>query len=60
MGIERTFAILEDILNCEYVWFVRNGNYDVSIGMKIVAYNITVLLIHIYNRPKRQTMNVVV
>jgi len=38
--IERTFAILEDIFGCEYIWFVRNRNYDVSVGMKIFAYNI--------------------
>jgi hypothetical protein len=58
--IERTFAILEDILNCEYMWFVRNRNYDVSIGMKIVAYNIIIILNQIYSRPKRQIMDIVV
>lgn len=58
--IERTFAILEDILNSEYIWFVRKRNYDVSIGMKIVVYNTIILLNQIYNRPKRQIMDVVV
>ncbi|MCL4447839.1 MAG: transposase [Thermoplasmatales archaeon] len=58
--IERTFAILEDILNCEYIWFARNRNYDVSISMKIVVYNIIIILNQTYSRPKRQIMDFVV
>ena len=58
--IERAFAILEDILGCEYIWYVRNRDYDTSIGMKIVAYNLVILLNQMYHRPKRQIMNVVV
>ena len=58
--IERTFAILEDILGCEYIWYVRKRDYDVSIGMKIVAYNLVILLNQMYHRPKRQIMDVVV
>ena len=58
--IERTFAILEYILGCEYIWFVKNRDYDVSIGMKIVSYNLIILLNQIYQRPKRQIMDVVV
>jgi len=58
--IERTFALLEDILGCEYIWFVRNRNYDVSVGMKIVAYNIIILLNQILDRPKRKIMDLVV
>ena len=42
--IERTFAILEDILGCEFLWCARYRNYDVTIGMKIVAYNIIILI----------------
>jgi len=42
--IERTFAILEDILGCEILWYARHRNYDVTIGMKIVAYNIIILM----------------
>ena len=52
--IERTLAILEDILGCEYIWYVKNRNYDVSIGMKIVAYNLVIFLNQMYQRPKRQ------
>ena len=58
--IERTFAILEDILGCVYIWYVRNRNYHVSIGMKIVPYNLIILLNHMYQRPKRQIVDVVV
>jgi hypothetical protein len=42
--IERTFAILEDILGCEFLWYNRNRNYDVTIGIKIVAYHIIILM----------------
>ena len=58
--IERTFTILEDILKREYMWSVRNRNHNVSIGMKIVAYKIIILLNQMYQRPKRQIMDVVV
>ena len=58
--IERTFAILEDILGCEFLWYTRHRNYDVTIGMKIVVYNIIILINQIYQRPKRQIMDVVV
>jgi transposase, IS4 family len=58
--IERTFAILQDILGCEFLWYARHRNYDVTIGMKIVAYNIIILINQIYQRPKRQIMDVVV
>jgi len=58
--IERTFAILEDILGCEFLWHARHRNYDATIGMKIVAYNIIILMNQIYQRPKRQIMDVVV
>jgi hypothetical protein len=55
--IKRTFAILEDILDSEYIWYVRNRNYDVLIGMNIVAYNLVILLNQIYQRPKRLIMD---
>jgi len=58
--IERTFGILEDILGCEFLWYTRHRNYDVTIGMKIVAYDIIILIHKIYQRPKRQIMDVVV
>ena len=53
-------TILEDILKCEYMWSVRSRNYDVSIGMKIVAYNIIILLNQMYQRPMRQIIDVIV
>jgi len=51
---------LEDILGCEFLWYARHRNYDVTIGMKIVAYNIIIPINQIYQRPKRQIMDVVV
>ena len=41
--IERTFSILKEILGMEYIWYVRNRNYDVSVGEIIVAYNCIVM-----------------
>ncbi|MGC9073811.1 MAG: transposase [Caldisericum sp.] len=58
--IERTFAILEDILDSEYIWYVRNRNYDVSVGIKMVAYNIIILLNQMFDRPKRKIMDIVI
>jgi len=58
--IERKFGILENILRCEFLWYARYRNYDVTIGMKIVAYNTIILINQIYQRPKRQIMDVVV
>jgi len=57
--IERTFAILENILRCEFLWYTRNGNCDANIGMKIVAYNLLILMIRIYQWPTRMIMDVV-
>ncbi len=41
--IERTFSILKEILGMEYVWYVRNRNYDNAIGLKVIAYNLIVM-----------------
>ena len=30
--IERTFSILKEILEMEYIWYIKHRNYDVSIG----------------------------
>jgi len=58
--IERIFAILEDILGCEFLWYARHRNYDVTIGIKILAYNIIILMNQIYQRPKSRIMDVFV
>jgi hypothetical protein len=50
--IERTFSILEKILHCEYIRYVRNGNYDVTVGERIAAYNCIVLVNQIRQRSK--------
>ena len=30
--IERTFSILKEIFEMEYIWYVKHRNYDISIG----------------------------
>ncbi len=58
--IERTFSILEEIMHCEHIWHVRNRNYDVAVGERIVAYNCIVLVNQIRQRSKREIMDLVV
>ncbi len=58
--IERTFSILEEILGCDHVWYVPNRDYDVAIGMKIVAYNLVVMINQIGHREKRKIMDLVI
>ena len=58
--IERTFSILEEILHSEHIWYVRNRNYDVAVGERIVAYNCIVLVNQIRQRSKREIMDLVV
>ncbi len=41
--IERTFSILEEILQCENIWYTRNRSYDTAIGLKAIAYNLMVV-----------------
>lgn len=57
--IDRTFAILEDILGCEFS-DTGSTNYDISIGMKILSFGIIILLNLIYERQRRRIMDVVV
>ena len=58
--MERTFSILEEILHSEHIWHVRNRNYDVAVGERIVAYNCIVLVNQIRQRSKREIMGLVV
>jgi hypothetical protein len=57
--IERTFSILKEILGMEYIWYVRNRNYDVSVGEIIVAYNCIVMADKISGRAGRKIMYIV-
>ena len=41
--IERTFSILEEMLDCENIWYNMNRSYDHSVGFKIIAYNVMVI-----------------
>ena len=41
--IERTFSILKGIMGSENVWYVSNRDYDIAIGLKVIAYNLMVI-----------------
>jgi IS4 transposase len=41
--IERTFSILEEIMNSENIWYVNKRSYDHAISFKIIAYNLMVI-----------------
>ena len=40
--IEKAFSILEEILNCENIWYARNRDYDNANAIMPIAYNLTV------------------
>ena len=52
--IERTFSILKEMLEMEYIWYVKQRNYAVSIGEIIVAYNCIVMADKITGVPGRK------
>ena len=54
-----TFSILKEILRMEYIWYVRNRNYDVSIGGIIAAYNCIVMANKIAGISGRKIMYIV-
>ena len=57
--IERTFSILEEILQCENVWYTGNRSYDAAIGLKAIAYNLMIVSnIKTGNKP-REIMKIV-
>ncbi len=57
--IERTFSILKLILGMEYIWYVRNRDYDSAIGEIIVAYNCIVMANKIAGVSGRKIMYIV-
>ena len=57
--IERTFSILKEILGMEYVWYVRNRNYDAAMGEIIVAYNCIIMANKITGRAGSKIMYIV-
>ncbi len=42
--IERTFSILEGIMGSMNIWYVNNRDYDNIIGLRVVGYNLIVIL----------------
>jgi hypothetical protein len=43
----------------EHIWYVKQGNYDVSVGEIIVAYNCIVMANKIVGRAGRKIMYIV-
>ena len=41
--MERTFAILEEIMKAENLWYTGNRDYGVAISLKTIAYNLMVI-----------------
>ena len=41
--IERAFSVLKQILEMEYIWYVKYRNYDIVIGEIIITYNCIVM-----------------
>ena len=58
--IERTINILQEYFNLEYIWYVRNRNYDVILGLAILAYNLCVMFNVLNNRFHRKVADIVV
>ncbi len=42
--IERTFSILEGIMGSENIWYANNRDYNNIIDLKVIAYNLIVIL----------------
>lgn len=57
--IENTLSIMEEIPRCEYIWYIRSGNYDVAVEMGIIVYNLVVMVNKMSHREKRKIMDVV-
>ena len=57
--IERTFSILEGIMGSENIWYVSNREYDMEIGLKVIAYNLTVVSNIEYGDNRREIMKIV-
>jgi hypothetical protein len=50
---------MEEIPRCEYIWYIRSGNYDVAVEMGIIVYNLVVMVNKMSHREKRKIMDVV-
>ena len=57
--IERTFSILEEIMETEDIWYTRNRSFHTAIGLKAIAYNLMIVSnIKMGNKP-REIMKIV-
>ena len=57
--IERTFSILEEILDCENIWYTHNRSYDHTICLKAIAYNLMVISNILSGKRPRKIKNTV-
>jgi len=49
------------MLGYVYILFVRNRDYDITVGMKIVAYNIIIVFLNqMLDKLKRKIMNLII
>jgi len=51
--------LLQEYFNPEYIWYVRNRNYDETLGLAILAYNLCVMSNVLNNRPHRKVADIV-
>ena len=57
--IERTFSILEEIMQCENIWYTRNRDYGTAMGLKAIAYNLMVTSNREAGEKPREIMKIV-
>ena len=57
--IERTNAILEGILDFEFIRYTKNKDFDAAIGLKILTYNLVVIFNHLHHHSLRRIMDII-
>ena len=58
--IERTFSILEEIMETENIWYTKNRSFDTAIGLKAIAYNLMIESNIMRGERPREVMKIVV
>ncbi|MDI3523520.1 transposase [Kosmotoga sp.] len=48
-----------EYFNLEYIWYVRNRNYDAVLGLAILAYNLCVMFNILNSRPHRKVADII-
>ena len=57
--VERTNSILEGILDLEFIWYIRNRDFDTAIGLKILTHSLVVIHNHLHGRSLRKIMGII-